>query len=233
MLMAAAAVNGLCAPTLLALKQAGLEYLLVDEARAQAIRNDVREAARQTVLPDERPRVAEAPPVARRTQSPPRNIQEISWPAVWRDRLAKTRAAPVVWTYWELGLDLCGTPDPKRRELFQELLRDLAHPTGTHSFWPPALPGQDGKEEHTLEANAPVFWEGVKLLRGRAVMIMGEQVLRALALPDRMLATRPFQQLRHQGRLLIVLPPPDLLIQEARRMQTLREFLRQALAPFA
>jgi hypothetical protein len=107
----------------------------------------------------------------------------------------------------------------------------LAHPPGTHSFWPLALPGRGGDEE--LEANVPIFWEGVRLLHSRAVMIMGSQALRALDLPERMLALRPFQQVRHQGRLLIVLHSPDVLIQETRRLQALREFLRQALAPFA
>jgi hypothetical protein len=184
-------------------------------------------------VPDARPRAAQALPAARTTPAPVRDTQEIIWPAAWRERLKKTRFAPVIWTYWELGLDLCGTPDPQRRELLQELLRDLAHPSGTHSFWPPALPAQDGSGEHELEANAPVFWEGVRLLRSRAVMIMGTQALRVLALPDRMLALHPFQPIRYQGRLLILLPSPDELIHEARRMQTLREFLRQALAPFA
>jgi hypothetical protein len=233
MLVAAALVNGLCAPTLLALKQAGLEYVLLDAEQAQEIRHKARGAERQPALPDVRPRAVQDPPAARMTPSPVRETRETVWPAVWRERLKKTRIAPVVWTYWELGLDLCGTPDPQRRDLLQELLRDLAHPPGTHSFWPPALPVRDGSGEHELEANAPVFWEGVKLLRGRAVMIMGTQALHALDLPDRMRAMHPFQQLRHQGRLLIVLPPPEELIQEARRMQTLREFLRQALAPFA
>jgi hypothetical protein len=90
------------------------------------------------------------------------------------------------------------------------------------------LPGQDGE----AEANAPVFWEGVRLLHGRVVLIMGEQTLRALDLPGSLADLRPFQQARHQGRQLIVLPPPGTLIREVRRIQALQEFLRQALAPF-
>jgi hypothetical protein len=226
--MAVELVNGFCEPTLLALKQAGLEYLLFDEAQAQALRHGGVESP--SVLSEVRPHVVKTPSAARATTAPAHNTGEISWPSVWRERLQKTRPAPLIWTYWELGLDLCGTPDPQRRDLFQDLLRDLAHPPGTHSFWPPALPVRDGKEH---VANAPVFWEGVRLLRGRAVIIMGTQALHALALPDCMLAMHPFQQIRHQGRQLIVLPPPNTLIQEVRRMQALREFLRQALAPFA
>jgi hypothetical protein len=259
MLMAVAVVNRLCASTASALKQAGLEYVLFDEAQAQAIRSRAREAARPSEAPVARPRVSPSLPAERTQRNPARDMRqkngfqmpprEISpqpeakapqaapdpagWPAVWQDRLRKTRRAPVVWTYWELGRDLCGVPDPKRRELLQALLKDLAHPPGTHSFWPLALPGQGGDGEQKLEANASVFWAGVRLLHSRVVMIMGPQALPSLALPDRLLAMLPFQQARHQGRLLIVLPSPDEFIQEARRIQSLREFLRQALAPFA
>jgi len=256
MLVAVAVVNAFRTPTLHALKRAGLEYLLLDEAQAQefrngtreaasdagrhkpdaeaqAIRNTVRESARQPAAPDVRPRIAPASEAARTAHDPAQDGRETVWPAVWRERLKKTRSAPVIWTYWELGADLCGAPDPKRRELLQALLQYLAHPPGTHGFWPAALPHRDEQGEHGLKANAPVFWEGVRLLQGRAVVIMGEPSLRALALPDRLLAMHPFQQVRHQGRLLIVLPAPDTLIQEDRRMQALREFLRQALTPFA
>jgi hypothetical protein len=238
--VAAANVNWFGAATLLALKRSGLEYLLLGEAQAQEIRRDSRRPA----LTDAGPRVEEAPPPtpavrarqapakeAPAKEAPEKDAPETVWPAEWRERLQKTRFAPVVWTYWELGRDLCGESDPKRRELFQDILGDLAHPPGTHSFWPAALPVHEGGGERRLQANAPLFWEGVRLLRGRAVVIMGEQALRALALPDRM-QDLPIQQLRHKGRLLIVLPSPGALIQEPRRMQALREFLRQALAPF-
>jgi len=257
--MAAANVGRLCAPTLLALKQAGLEYLLLDERQAQAIRNSAREAARQPEVSGVRELVAQVSPATRMLQNPVRDLRDTSdsgtmpreapsrigsqasqappgfadWPAAWQEQFKKIRAAPVVWTYWELGQDLCGSPDPKRRELLQELLKSLAHPPGTHSFWPVALPDRGGDGEQRLEANAPVFWEGVRLLHGRAVVIMGSQALSSLALPEGMLAMRPFQQLRHQGRLLIVLHSPDILNREPQRMQALREFLRQALAPFA
>ena len=255
LLMAAAVVDRLCAPTALALKQAGLEYLLFDEAQAQAMRNSVRAATRQSEASGVRTSVFYASPAAR---SPAHDAREIrgsqaapvgssrseaavpqaapdpaDWPVDWQECLKKTRVTPVVWTYWELGRDLYGTPDPQRREFLQELLQHLAHPPGTHSFWPLALPSRSGDGEQELVANTPVFWEGVKLLRSRAVLIMGSQALRSLALPDHMLALRPFQQVRHQGKLLIVLHSPDMLIRESQRMHALREFLRQALAPFA
>jgi len=252
--MAAASVNRLCAPTRLALKQAGLEYLLFDEAQARALRESTQEAGGRFASPGVRALAsqssaaaqtpqspardkgaksdAQAPPhecAPRLEKQPPTNASDVAlWPVDWRERLAKTRSAPVLWTYWELGRDLCGAPDPQRRELLQDLLQELGHPPGTHSFWPVALPGRDGE----LEANAPVFWEGVRLLHSRAIMIMGPHVLPSLALPDNLLALRPFQQRRHQGSSLIVLPAPDMLIRAKRRMQALREFVRQSLASF-
>ena len=222
--MVAASVSGCPTPTLRALKQAGLDYLLLDEAQARTLRELARlareECVSRTPLREDAPR-AEA-------KAPRAEPNPAEWPAAWRECLRKTRATPLVWTYWELGRDLFVAPDPQRRELLQEILRALAHPPGTHCFWPVALPGRDGEPE----VNAPVFWEGVRLLRGRVVVIMGTQALGALDLPDRLPELHPFQQARHQGRLLVVLPPPDTLIRETKRMQALREFLRQALAPF-
>jgi len=256
--MAAAVVNRLCAPAALALKRAGLEYLLFDEARAQAIRSGAQEAVRVPEYADGGERALQES--AAGSQNPARNTRKknesqvlprdssprpgterpnaapslAAWPADWQERLKKTRGAPVIWTYWELGCDLCGEPEPKRRDLLRDLLKELAHPPGTHSFWPLSLPRQGEDGEQVLEANAPIFWEGIRLLHGRAVVIMGaETVLRALALPDRLLTMCPFQQVRYQGRLLVVLPPPDLIVREARRIQSLREFLRKTLTPFA
>ena len=222
-------MNGYSTPTAFALKQAGLEYLLLDETQAQTVRDGVREAVRHPEFSGVGT-AAQAAPAARTARTPARALREKDWPAAWRERLEKTRAAPVVWTYWELGRDLCTAPDPQRRDLLRGLLQDLGHPPGTHSFWPLTLPGRDGEQ---LEATPPVFWEGVRLLRGRAVVMMGPQGLHVLGLPDHLLAMGPYQQVRHQGRLLIVLPPPDQLIRETRRMLALREFLRRALAPFA
>jgi hypothetical protein len=262
MLMAAAVVNRLWAPTVLALKQAGLEYLLFDEAQAQAIRGSGREAAVKPESPDSGRVVSRQPPSAQAARAPAGDMQlardsqvlyqgapprpaaktphappnppnppnPADWPADWQERLKKTRPAPVVWTYWELGRDVSGVPDAKRRDLLQDLLKDLSHPPGTHSFWPLALPGPDGEQE--LSANTPVFWEGVRLLQSRAVVVMGSKALYALALPAGMRELRPFRQVRHQGRQLIVLHSPDMLIQEPQRLQALGEFLRQALAPF-
>ena len=221
-------MNGLCMPTALALKQAGLEYLLLGEAQAQAIRGGAPAAALQPESPGLGPPAAQVSPTAR---APARELREKDWPAVWRERLNQVHAAPVIWTYWELGLDMCAAPDPQRRDLVKRLLKCLAHPGGTHCFWPLALPGGEGGQQ--LEANPPVFWEGVRRLHGRAVVIMGSQALRSLAMPDRLCTLRPYQQGCYQGRQLIVLPSPVRLIREAEPKPALQRFLRNMLAQFA
>lgn len=147
------------------------------------------------------------------------------WPAVWRERFAATRPAVVLWTYWALGEDLCLKPDAARRDLFRRLLADLGHPAGTHSFWPAALPGAEG-----LKADCQVFWSGVDMLKARALVVMGSPAVKALGLPARL---RPFQQTRHNGRMVVVLRDVDFLVEETHRYDAVREFLRQALAPFA
>ena len=148
------------------------------------------------------------------------------WPRLWQERLAATRPAPVLWTYWALGEDLCGTPNAARRALLQKLLQDMAHPAGTHCFWPAALP----TSSRELEANAEVFWSGVALLKARALVVMGQPAVKALELPPRL---RPFHQTRHNGRLVVVLRDMDFLVEEAHHYDAVREFLRQALAQFA
>lgn len=189
-------------------------------ARPPSPRPEVSPSARVASAP-----AAENAPPAAPEAATPSTLPPDRWPAVWRARLAATRPAVVLWTYWALGEDLCLRPDAARRELFRRLLGDLGHPAGTHSFWPAALPG-----EHGLEANGPVFWSGVDMLGARALVVMGSPAVKALELPARL---RPFQQTRHNGRMVIVLRDVDFLVEETHRYDAVREFLRQALAPFA
>ena len=309
MLMDAATVNRLVtSPTALALKQAGLEYLLFDARLAAELRAYARAdradraahsevqrpasrqagphgsqaAAGQTAQTRSRPQAdgqagfgaaavgtgqarpssgtgqvaqvrsrtwtdePERFPAARDEQfwsestghGADQSDDQPVWSPLWRERLQKTKKAPVLWTYWNLGHDLCGNPCPKRRALLRELLDELGHAPGTHSFWPLAMPGGQGTE---LVARPELFWSGVRLLESRAVVVMGLPALQALELartgdngdsgdgPGKLC---PFQLKRYQGRLLVVLPAPELLVESLEHKQ-LYAFLRQALAPFA
>lgn len=164
---------------------------------------------------------------------PPLVLPPEHWPRPWRERLKATKPGPVLWTYWALGEDLCGTPHAERRALLRRLLGDLGHPAGTHTFWPAALPPASATgpvEASTLEAHPQVFWAGVDMLKVRALVVLGSPAVKALELPPRL---RPFQQTRHNGRLVVVLRDVDFLVAESHHYDATREFLRQALAPFS
>ena len=154
------------------------------------------------------------------------------WPAPWRGRLAATRPGLVVWTYWNLGRDLCGAQDEQRqarRAFLQRLLGDLGHPAGTHTFWPACLPRGDADDAPDAENYAPhadAFWSGVSTLGARGVVVMGSAAAKALALPG---GLRPLQQTRHRGHLIWVLWDVEYLLHEEQRYGAMLAFLRQAL----
>ena len=164
-------------------------------------------------------------------------------PEPWGSRLAATRPGRVAWTYWALGQDLAagkGAPDGEeaqaraaRRAFLARLLRDLAHPAGTHTFWPACLPpmpagaAQSGGEA-AFAAHADAFWSGAAHLGCRAVIVMGSAAVRALGLPAR---SRPLAQLRWLGQLVLVLWDVDALAGDEARYAPTLAFLRQGLAP--
>lgn len=152
------------------------------------------------------------------------------WPVAWRDLLSRTApGAPLLWTYWALGDDLCGRPDAQRRQLLRHILGALSMPRGTHSFWPVALPDPAPDADGALKADAPLFHAGLQRLAPRCVLLMGSRALKTAA-PG--LALRPFQQVHHRGRLFIVLPDMDMLLQDPARAEALIAYLRPTLGPF-
>ncbi|MBD5416119.1 MAG: hypothetical protein HDR50_00220 [Desulfovibrio sp.] len=188
-----------------------------------------------------RPR-QEAPPAAERSARW-RPLVAAAMPEPWRSRLAATRPGRVAWTYWALGQDLAagkGAPDGEeararatRRAFLARLLRDLAHPAGTHTFWPACLPqvpapaAQSGGDA-PYAAHADAFWSGAAHLGCRAVIVMGSAAVRALGLPAR---SRPLAQLRWLGQLVLVLWDVDVLAGDEARYAPTLAFLRQGLAP--
>ncbi len=151
--------------------------------------------------------------------------QDSALNAQWQDRLHRTKAARVLWTYWNLGNDLCGQASPERRALLQQILRDLKHPVGTHSFWPIALP-----EQGVLTPNIPAFWEGAEHLGARVLIVLGDDAAEALGFP---LTSIPIKQLKHRGMAIILAKDMDVLIQNpqmyTRTMTYLHPFLTQYL----
>ena len=162
------------------------------------------------------------------------------WPSPWQTRLEQTRPGPVLWTYWNLGPDMCDPQTPgrlERRQFLQRLLQDLGHPAGTHTFWPSCLPpdpaalptAEPQVQDSAYMANPDVFWSGAMQLKARGVVVMGSAAARAVALPG---GLRPPQQIRHRGKLVWVLWDVDNLLQFDQRYASMLALLRDALRHF-
>lgn len=162
------------------------------------------------------------------------------WPSPWQTRLEQTRPGPVLWTYWNLGPDLCDPQTPgrlERRQFLQRLLQDLGHPAGTHTFWPSCLPPDPAalptavqqEQNSPYVANSDVFWSGAMQLKARGVVVMGSAAAHAVALPG---GLRPPLQIRHRGKLVWVLWDVDNLLQLDQRYASMLALLRDALRHF-
>lgn len=162
------------------------------------------------------------------------------WPTPWRKQLERTRPGLVLWTYWNLGLDLSNARaegQMERRTFLQKLLQDLAHPAGTHTFWPAGLPEEgdarpaappvaSAAREDGLVPHADAFWSGASRLGARGVVVMGSAAVKALGLPS---GLRPLQQARYRGHMVWVLWDVDYMQREDQRYASMLAFLRQAL----
>lgn len=215
-------------------------------APAQAVRQGgapVASPAPAAPAPEQRrparPQAAEQAPETASSVRSWRPLPPHVWPAVWQERLSRTRQGRVVWTYWNLGPDLCEAQAPgkaQRSAFFRRLMQDLAYPAGTSTFWPACLPDPDamsaspapaeGEDRPRYQPNADVFWSGVQALHARAVVVMGSVAARALGLPA---GVRPLQQLRHRGTLVWVLWDVEFLLDEPQRYAAMLAFVRRAL----
>ena len=215
-------------------------------APAQAVRQGgapVASPAPAAPAPEQRrPSRPQAADQAPETAAPVRSWRPLPphvWPAVWQERLSRTRQGRGVWTYWNLGPDLCEAQAPgkaQRSAFFRRLMQDLAYPAGTSTFWPACLPDPDampaspapaeGEDRPRYQPNADVFWAGVQALHARAVVVMGSVAARALGLPA---GVRPLQQLRHRGTLVWVLWDVEFLLDEPQRYAAMLAFVRRAL----
>ena len=131
--------------------------------------------------------------------------------------LGRTPAAPVLWTYPELGADLTGGGDPQRSACLRGLIASLRLPKGTNCFWPLRLP-----EEEAAEA-AEQFLVGLEILRPNAVILFGDE---AQALCGAFLTpSAPFTHGLHGGRLYLLLPEMARLIVDPGLAATAAAFL--------
>ena len=226
-------------------RQRGLTYLLMPEGfdlqayiHPQAAQTATKPAPGQTKAPRElSPRQAPSPGRHEQPQPPPtapapksKNGQGLSlqdWPAPWRELLHRTHPGKVLWTYTHLGEDLLVAETEgrdRRRAFLARLLRDLAHPTGTHTFWPISLP-QDAAGNGGPPAPG-IFWEAVAHLGARGVMIMGAPAIEALALPVPLV---PLQQIRYKKYLLWGLEDMEDILSSEQKYASMLAFIRTAL----
>jgi len=93
------------------------------------------------------------------------------WPEPWRGFWNNVQtSAQMVWTYWELGADIGGTPNRERRSLWMNLIRALNRPKGCVTFWPMSHRG-----DRDIEPHPRMFWHGVNIIRPRFVAVFGRQ----------------------------------------------------------
>jgi hypothetical protein len=105
--------------------------------------------------------------------------QASNFPEPWSTFLRYTKpGAKVVMTYMELGLDLGGQSDPRRRAVLKNLQAHLKWPPGTINFWPVAAMA-DG----ALQPDTSMFWRGWEQWRTPYIICFGEETLRVM-LPD-------------------------------------------------
>ena len=148
------------------------------------------------------------PPVA--PQAPPPAGQTLpveAWPKPWRDALAKASPAPLLWTYSDLAVDLAGKGDKARSGFLRSVIGTLSLPKGSSVFWPPAVLDSSGAPV----ADPALFLAGVHLLAPKVIILLGASALASTALPVPL--TMPYTQLIFQGRLCILLPEFDVLLQ--------------------
>lgn len=123
------------------------------------------------------------------------------WARCWQ---AVPATARIVWTYLELGRDLCGQPSAERRNLFRTLLAHLNWPKGVTAFWPLCCPDGEG-----LATRPELFWQGCAALAVKHVACFGPEAL-ALLCPGADAAALAHQ---HGAVTVHILPAPADLLQ--------------------
>ncbi len=149
------------------------------------------------------------------------------WPHTWQERFRQTKPARVVWTYDTLGHDLCGQASNTRRELLRDILKDLGHPSGTHSFWPISLP--DGNEPQNLITNVPVFWAGVRQLEARVLIVLGQSAATTLGYQA---YDAPFKEFKSQDKLVFLTRDIETLIKKDHSYTLIIQYLRSHLRQY-
>lgn len=157
-------------------------------------------------------------------------------PEEWRRLLARTQAAPLLWTYAELGSDLSSQSNDEgsrmRSQTLRNLIGSLNLPKGSSCFWPITLRtdwaeilGQGQQASDTC-----FFRFGLTQIAPKSVVLFGHH---SVALSGLVLALRlPFTQQIVQGKLIVLLPSfADLQHSEPAQTKA-AAYLRSAFSSF-
>lgn len=168
------------------------------------------------------------------------SLAPASWPAPWRALFAEVQAAPVLWSYAELGLDLSGKGNAERSATLRKIIGALQLPRGTSVFWPQSLPEEsDDTPASTLETpggeaatRSPLhfFASGLELLSPKTVILLGCSDLLADELG--FTNTAPYTQGIVKGRLYIHLPAMEHMVRDSQFVERACIFLRNALTAY-
>lgn len=151
-------------------------------------------------------------------------VRQDTWPEAWQALFARTKPAPVLWTYPELGLDLSGQGSKLRSAHLRELIGQLQLPRGSSTFWPLCL----AAEENATKTEADIFKGGLILLQPKVVVLIGP---RSMPLADLNIDLHmPFTQQIFQGMLFVLLPEFAAILESASLADKASVFLRSALA---
>ncbi len=234
-------------PFFLSWQQQGLDFLLsntpVDSAQslchARSAQPIQPKSPRSVQRPVQRP-AQKAPQEFKQAprQTPNVQVQEpkqqarnlaqenTTLPLAWQERLNKTNATPVLFSYFALGLDLYGKADPKRRDILKKIiLNDLSQAGNTFSFWPVALP-----ENEELVSNPQAFWQGIRQLNARGLVLFGEKSVQAAGITEKAL---PGRRLIYNNCRVLIVQDIEFIIEHPQHLPQMISFLKDFLQPFA
>ncbi|MDY7002319.1 MAG: hypothetical protein SVS15_11145 [Thermodesulfobacteriota bacterium] len=148
----------------------------------------------------------------------------IPWDRIWeRYEPTLAQSSTTVWTYWDLGYDLGGRPNPDRRKLLKSVMDALNWPKGSIAFWPMAY--LEGDE---LFPNPDFFWRGVRGAKARGVVCLGGRAFGEL-FPDEDFSRQTFT---HKGVRILALPgPAEIAAGSNNSMNRVLDALRKFNAP--
>ena len=152
------------------------------------------------------------------------------YPEAWRPLLERTKPAPILWTYAELGEDLAGRGDKERSACLRRLIGSLQLPKGSSAFWPVrlSLPGEGESAPSAPEATGDFFQAGLRHLAPKVVILLG--VLAVELSGQEISINVPFTQQIHGGILYVLLPDFSAILAKPPLEERAGVFLRAALS---